>query len=85
MKLRPIYDRLVVKRTVFQPMSTGGIIMALDEAPKEPEGTVIAVGHDVDLKIGDTVLFTPSAGTAVKVDGEDLLVMRETDVIAVLT
>lgn len=85
MKLRPIYNRLVVRRTVFEPMSTGGIIMALDKPPKEPEGVVLAVGHDVSVKVGDTVLFRKVAGTEVKVDGEDLLVMTEDDVIAVMT
>lgn len=85
MKLKPIYDRLVVKRNVIQTVSAGGILMAMSDPVKEPEGTVIAIGHDVDLKVGDKVLFTPKAGTEIKVDGEELLVMRETDVIAALT
>jgi chaperonin GroES len=85
MKLKPIYNRLVIKRTPAETISGGGIVLALDEPEKKPEGVVMAVGHDVSVNVGDTVLFRKVAGTEVKVGGEDLLVMTEDDVIAVIT
>jgi len=85
MKLRPIYDRIVVKRKDTETVSAGGIVMVFDEDIKEPEGTIIAVGHEVSISLGDSILFNKTAGTEVRVDGEDLLVMREDDVIAVLS
>lgn len=84
MKLRPLYNRLVVSRTVPEVVSTGGIVLALEKPEKKPEGTVIAIGHDVSVPVGSRVIFRKVAGTEVKVDGEDLLVMTEDDVIAVI-
>lgn len=86
MNIRPIYNRLVIRRANPELVSSGGIVLALDEPEKKPEGTVLAVGHDVaDVRPGDTVLFRKQSGTEVKVDGESVLVMTEDDVIAVLT
>ena len=85
MNIRPLYDRLVVKRIVKEPVSAGGIILALDEPVKDPIGTVLAIGSDVDLAVGDKIVFGKSAGMEVKVDGQDVLVMRESDVIAVVS
>ena len=84
MNLKPLYDRVVIARKVTETVSGGGIVLMLDEPTREPEGTVIAVGHDTTLSVGDTVLFKSAAGTEVNVDGRDVLVMREDDVIAVL-
>ena len=84
MNLKPLYDRVVIARKVTDTVSGGGIVLMLDEPTQEPEGTVIAVGHDTTLIVGDTVLFKAAAGTEVNVDGRDVLVMREDDVIAVL-
>lgn len=84
MKLRPLYNRIVVQRDTPEIVSSGGIVLALDEPVKKPEGTVLAAGHDVSVAVGSRVLFRKVAGTEVKVDGEDLLVMTEDDVIAVI-
>ena len=94
MKIRPLHDRLVVKRTQEEEKTKGGIIIP-DTAKEKPiEGTVVAVGsgkelkngkvHPLEVKAGDKVLFGKYSGTEVKVDGEDLLVMREDDVMAVI-
>ena len=85
MKLKPLYDRVVIARKISEHVSAGGIVMMLEQPVREPEGTVLAVGHDTTLTVGDTVLFKKDAGNEVKVDGQSLLVMREDDVIAVLT
>lgn len=85
MKLRPLYNRLVVKRTETPSVSPTGIILGMNMLEKKPEGTVMAIGHDVSLGPGDRVLFKTTAGTEVKVDGDTLLVMTEDDVIAVIT
>jgi len=95
MKIRPLQDRLVVKRTQEEEKTKGGIIIP-DSAKEKPlEGTVVAVGSGksvkggkvvpLDVKEGDKVLFGKYSGTEVKVDGEDLVLLREDDVLAVFT
>ena len=94
MKIRPLHDRVVVKRTEEERTSPGGIVIPDTAAEKPIRGEVIAVGKGkilesgdvraLDLKVGDKVLFGKYSGTEVKVDGVDLLVMREDDVMAVI-
>ncbi|NKF21484.1 co-chaperone GroES [Solimonas marina] len=93
MKLRPLHDRVIVKRLEEEKKSAGGIIIPDNAAEKPVKGEILAVGPGkkddagkaiaLDLKVGDKVLFGKYSGSEVKVDGEDLLVMREDDVIAV--
>jgi len=94
MKIRPLSDRLVVKRTVKQEKTKGGIIIP-DTAKEKPlEGVIVAVGNGkvlksgkvlaLDVKAGDRVLFGKYTGTEVKIDGEDLVLLREDDVLAVI-
>jgi len=94
MKIRPLHDRVVVRRTEEERTSPGGIVIPDTATEKPIRGEVIAVGNGkvlesgdvrgLDLKVGDQVLFGKYSGTEVKVDGEDLLVMREDDVMAVI-
>jgi chaperonin GroES len=94
MKIRPLHDRVVIKRLEEERTSPGGIVIPDTAAEKPIRGEVIAVGkgkilesgdvRPLDLKVGDRVLFGKYSGTEVKVDGEDVLVMREDDVMAVL-
>jgi chaperonin GroES len=94
MKIRPLHDRVVIKRLEEERTSPGGIVIPDTAAEKPIRGEVIAVGNGkilengevrpLDLKKGDRVLFGKYSGTEVKVDGEDVLVMREDDVMAVL-
>jgi chaperonin GroES len=94
MNIRPLHDRVVVRRTEEERTSPGGIVIPDSAAEKPIRGEVIAVGNGkilesgdqraLDLKVGDQVLFGKYSGTEVKVDGEDLLVMREDDVMAVI-
>jgi len=94
MKIRFLSDRLVVKRTVEQEKTKGGIIIP-DTAKEKPlEGVIVAVGNGkvlksgkvlaLDVKAGDRVLFGKYTGTEVKIDGEDLVLLREDDVLAVI-
>ncbi len=95
MKLRPLHDRVIVKRIEEEKKSAGGIIIPDAAAEKPVRGKVVAVGSGkktddgktvaVDLKVGDVVLFGKYSGSEVKVDGEELLVMREDDIMAVFT
>lgn len=92
-KLRPLHDRVIVKRLEEEKKSAGGIIIPDNATEKPVKGEIVAVGPGkkddngkniaLDLKVGDTVLFGKYSGSEVKVDGQDLLVMREDDVIAV--
>ncbi|MFO0614206.1 MAG: co-chaperone GroES [Polyangiaceae bacterium] len=93
MKIRPLQDRIVVKRLEGEAKTKGGIIIP-DSAKEKPiEGKVVAVGNGkilkdgkarpVDVKVGDTVLFGKYSGTEVKIDGEEHLLIREDDVLAV--
>ncbi len=94
MKIRPLHDRVIVKRLEEERMSAGGIVIPDTAAEKPVQGKVIAVGkgkiledgsvRGLDVKVGDKILFGKYSGTEVKVDGEDLLVMREEDVMAVI-
>ena len=94
MKLRPLHDRLIVQRMEEETLSAGGIVIPDSATEKPSRGTVIAVGNGkilengdvrkMDVKKGDTVLFGKYSGTEVKVDGDEYLVMREDDVMAVL-
>ena len=93
-KLRPLYDRLLVKRLDEEDTTKGGIIIP-DSAKEKPQrGQVVAVGkgkvaedgsvRPLDVKEGDVVLFGQSSGTEIKVDEEDRLIMREDDVLAIV-
>jgi chaperonin GroES len=93
MKIRPLHDRIVVRRIEEDRKSPGGIVIPDTAAEKPVRGEVVAVGNgkildngevrSPDLKVGDQVLFGKYAGTEVKVEGEELLVMREDDVMGV--
>ena len=94
MNIRPLHDRVVIRRLEEERKSPGGIVIPDTAAEKPIRGEVLAVGkgkildngdiRPLDLKKGDRVLFGKYSGTEVKVDGEDVLVMREDDVMAVL-
>ncbi|ABO58135.1 MULTISPECIES: co-chaperone GroES [Burkholderia] len=94
MQIRPLYDRVIVKRIEQQRTTASGIVIPDSAAEKPEQGEVIAVGsgrllqdgsqQPLQLKVGDRVLFGKYAGQTVKVDGEELLVMREEDVMGVL-
>jgi chaperonin GroES len=94
MKIRPLHDRVMVKRLEEERTSPGGIVIPDTAAEKPVQGKVIAVGkgkiledgkvRPLDVKVGDKILFGKYSGTEVKVDGEDLVVMREKDVMAVI-
>jgi chaperonin GroES len=94
MNLRPLHDRVIVKRMEEERLSAGGIVIPDSATEKPVRGEVIAVGNgkilengekrDLDIKAGDKVLFGKYSGTEVKVDGEELLVMREEDIMAVI-
>jgi chaperonin GroES len=94
MKLRPLHDRVVVKRLEEEMKTAGGIIIPDTAAEKPQQGKVIAVGAGargddnelipLDVKAGDTVLFGKWSGTEVKIDGEDVLIMKESDIMGVL-
>jgi chaperonin GroES len=94
MNIRPLHDRIIVKRTEEERMSAGGIVIPDSATEKPSKGEVVAVGNGLhlesgeiralDVKAGDQILFGKYSGTEVKVDGEDLLVMKEDDVMAVI-
>jgi chaperonin GroES len=94
MKIRPLHDRVIVKRLEAERKSAGGIVIPDSATEKPSEGKVLAIGNGkiledgkvrkLDLKVGDKILFGKYSGTEVKVDGEDLIVMREEDVMAVI-
>jgi chaperonin GroES len=94
MKLRPLHDRVIVKRTEEERTSPGGIVIPDTAAEKPIRGEIVAAGNGklmesgelrpLDVKVGDKVLFGKYAGTEVKVDGQDYLVMREDDIMAVI-
>lgn len=94
MKLRPLHDRVIIKRLEAETKSAGGIVIPDTAAEKPIKGEVIAVGsgkiledgkvRPVGVKAGEKVLFGKYSGTEVKVDGEELLVMREEDLMAVI-
>jgi chaperonin GroES len=95
MAIRPLHDRVLVKRLKEEEKTKGGIIIP-DTAKEKPiEGKVIAIGNGrvndkgevraLDVKVGDTVLFGKYSGTEVKVEGEEHLILREDDILAVIT
>jgi chaperonin GroES len=94
MKLRPLHDRLVIKRLDNERKTASGIVIPDNAAEKPDQGEVLAVGNGkiledgkvraLDVKVGDKVLFGKYSGQTVKVDGEELLVLREDDVMAVI-
>ncbi len=94
MKIRPLQDRIIVKRVEEEEKTKGGIIIPDTAKEKPMEGKVIAVGkgklledgkvHPLEVKAGDRVLFGKYAGTEVKIDGEEHLIMREDDILGVI-
>jgi chaperonin GroES len=94
MKIRPLHDRLVIRRTEEEHTSPGGIVLPDSATEKPIQGEVIAAGNGkildngearpLDVKVGDKVLFGKYAGTEVKIGGEELLVMREEDIMRVI-
>jgi chaperonin GroES len=94
MKLRPLHDRVIIKRLEAETKSAGGIVIPDAAAEKPIKGKVIAAGtgkiledgkvRPIAVKVGDIVLFGKYSGTEIKVDGEELLVMREEDLVAVV-
>jgi chaperonin GroES len=94
-KLTPLHDRIVVRRVEEAETTRGGIIIPDSAKDKPQEGEVIAVGkgksneegkvHPLEVKAGDRILFGKYAGTEIKIDGEELLIMREEEVLGILT
>jgi chaperonin GroES len=94
MKIRPLHDRVIVKRLESETKTAGGIVIPDSAAEKPVQGKIVAVGkgkileggeiRPLDVKVGDKILFGKYSGTEVKVDGEELVVMREEDVMAVI-
>jgi chaperonin GroES len=94
MNIRPLHDRVIVKRMEEERLSAGGIVIPDTATEKPIRGEIIAVGNGkilesgekraLDVKVGDKVLFGKYSGTEVKVDGKELLVMREEDIMAVI-
>jgi chaperonin GroES len=94
MKFRPLHDRVVVRRVESEEKTAGGIIIPDTAKEKPQEGEIVAVGPGarddagklvpLDLKAGDRILFGKWSGTEVKIDGEDLLIMKESDVMGVI-
>jgi len=94
MKLRPLHDRVVVRRVKEEEKTKGGIIIPDTAKEKPQEGEIVAVGNGaigddnervaLDVKVGDRVLFGKWSGTEVTVDGEELLIMKESDIMGVL-
>ncbi len=94
MNIRPLHDRIVIRRMEEERTSAGGIVIPDSATEKPARGEVIAAGkgkildsgevRPMDVKVGDKVLFGKYAGTEIKVEGEELLVMREDDIVAVI-
>ena len=94
MNIRPLHDRVIVKRLDEETTSAGGIVLPDSAQEKPSQGEILAVGNGkildngdvrkLDVKVGDRVLFGKYAGNEVKVDGEDLIVMREEDIMGVV-
>ena len=95
MKFRPLHDRVLIRRIEQDAKTAGGIIIPDTAKEKPMEGEVVAVGpgargedgtlHPLDVKAGDRVLFGKWSGTEVKIDGQELLIMKESDIMGVLT
>jgi chaperonin GroES len=94
MGFRPLHDRVVVRRVEAEEKTTGGIIIPDTAKEKPMEGEVVACGpgargedgkiHQLDVKAGDRVLFGKWSGTEVKLDGEDLIIMKESDIMGII-
>ncbi len=94
MKLRPLHDRVIVKRLEEEKKTASGIVIPDSAAEKPDQGEVLAIGtgkvgddgkvRALDVKVGDRVLFGKYSGSTVKIDGDELLVMREEDIMAVV-
>ncbi|MDD1618034.1 MAG: co-chaperone GroES [Methylococcaceae bacterium] len=94
MNIRPLHDRVIVKRLEEETTTPGGIVLPGSAAEKPSQGKVLAVGSGklldngtvraLEVKVGDKVLFGKYSGNEVKVDGEDLIVMREEDIMGIL-
>ena len=94
MKFRPLHDRVVVKRVENETKTAGGIIIPDSAAEKPQQGEVVAVGPGargddnelipLDVQVGDRVLFGKWSGTEVKIDGQELLIMKESDIMGVI-
>ena len=94
MKIRPLHDRVIVKRIEEERKSAGGIVIPNTAAEKPDQGEIVAVGKGkkddngkliaIDVKVGDKVLFGKYSGQTVKVKGDELLVMREEDIMGVI-
>jgi chaperonin GroES len=93
-KFRPLHDRVLVRRASNDEKTAGGIILPENAQEKPMEGEVIAIGsghindngdvRPLDVKKGDKIIFSKWAGTEVKIDGEDLMVMKESDIIGII-
>jgi chaperonin GroES len=94
MKIRPLHDRVIVRRLEEKGISPGGIVIPGTAAEKPVQGKIVAIGkgkilengqvRPCDVKVGDTILFGKYSGSEVRVEGEELVVMREEDVMAVI-
>ncbi len=94
MKIRPLHDRVIVKRLEEERKSAGGILIPDNAAEKPDQGEVIAIGtgkiledgknRPLDVKVGDRILFGKYSGTSVKIEGTEYLVMREEDIMGVI-
>ena len=94
MNIKPLHDRVVIKRVEEETTTASGIVLPGSATEKPSEGKVVAIGsgkvldngslHEMHVKVGDHVLFTKYSGSEVTVDGEDLIVMREDDIMATL-
>ena len=94
MKIRPLHDRVIVKRLEEERVSAGGIVIPDTAAEKPVQGKIMAVGKGkiledgsvraLDVKVGDKILFGKYSGTEVSISGEELLIMRESDIFAVI-
>ena len=94
LKIRPLHDRVIIKRLEDERTSPGGIVIPDSATEKPIKGKVVAVGKGkilengevraLDVKVGDNILFGKYSGTEVKVDGDELLVMKEEDIMAVI-
>lgn len=94
MKFRPLHDRVLIRSIEQQEKTAGGILIPDTAREKPTEGEIIAVGpgarsedgriHPLDVKVGDRVLFGKWSGTEIKVDGEDVVIMKETDIMGIV-
>ena len=94
MKFRPLHDRVLVRRVTQDEKSAGGIIIPETAQEKPQEGEIVAAGsgrisedgavHALDVKAGDKILFGKWSGTEVKIDGEELLIMKESDILGIM-